>query len=823
MPSKTPYSKWFIFQDNRKNNEYLYAKGLLPYLYAGKSVLYAHAAPLFMQKFATLFFIVFTLPFAARAQSDLKIGQWKTFIPYHFGTYVTQSAEKIYYTTEGSIVVVDKTDRSLSFLDKSQGLTEVTMGPIKYNPSNKTLLITYDDSNIDLVKPDGSVMNIGDIKDNDNIIGDKAIYNIYFNNQIAYLSCGFGVVQLDMASGDFISTTFTQTKVSAATLFNNQLYAATDKGVFAVSLDPNVNIADFNNWKLLGKAQSLPNGYISHAVAVFNNALYFDVSDALYYLNNGSAVKVYNESGFGIGFLSAEGAHLLAGFVCQNDCNGKVLIFNADQTYKNSAIGCVNRPAYAVEDEKGKIWYADGFDAFRHEENPTDAYCATQNFPNGSPITATSSDLALSAGGNLYAAYGGLKSNLSDQFSSQGFGSYFDGAWHNHNSSNAADKIMRDSNAFQDCYRVAVNPFTQKVYIGTFTGGLLQMTDEKIDKVYNYSNSALQRANGDPTHVRVGGLAFDGDGNLWVANNIALNPVVVLKKDGTWKTMQRVENTSLYQVVVDSAGYKWFITSDGLLVYDSGKSVDDLSDDRSHFFSAGSFPGEFAGAVTNALAVDVEGRIWVGTSAGALTFDCGSDPFASGCGANRIISQLDGISEYLLRQKNVLCIAIDGANRKWFGTSSGLFVQSPDGTTEVAKFNTQNSPLLSDVVTSLAINQKTGQVYVGTDKGLMVYQSDALAGGDVNRDTAFVFPNPVRPGYNGPIAIRGLARNADVKITDVNGRLVFETTALGGQAIWYGKDFSGRKVAPGVYLVFAANTQNPDASDAIVTKVLFMD
>ena len=354
------------------------------------------------------------------------------------------------------------------------------------------------------------------------------------------------------------------------------------------------------------------------------------------------------------------------------------------------------------------------------------------------------------------------------------------------------------------------------------------MENEKIVNVYNDKNSALQRANGDPTHIRVGGLAYDKDGNLWVANNIALNPVVVRKADGTWKAMSRVPNTELYQVVIDSSGYKWFIAKNGVLVYDSGKSIDDLSDDRSVFFPNSSFPGEFAGATTYGLAVGLDGTVWLATSAGALYFACGSNPFdpsaASACVARRTISTLDGISEYLLRQKVVLCVAVDAANRKWFGTTSGVFVQSGnDAATAVATFNTKNSPLLSDYVTALSFNAKTGEVYIGTDKGLMVYQSDAIKGGDFNSDTAFAYPNPVRPGYDGPIAIKGLASGADVKITDVNGRLVYETTALGGQAIWYGKDFSGRKVAAGVYLVFSANIANVDSGDAIVTKVLFME
>jgi hypothetical protein len=259
------------------------------------------------------------------------------------------------------------------------------------------------------------------------------------------------------------------------------------------------------------------------------------------------------------------------------------------------------------------------------------------------------------------------------------------------------------------------------------------------------------------------------------------------------------------------------------LVYDEGKDFDNLSDDRVRFLDNGTLPKDLQNARVNCLAVDLDGRIWVGTSSGVAVYECGSDPFTSNCLGRLIVSDLGGIGEYLLKDKNVNAIVVDGANRKWFGTTNGIFVQSTDGREEIAKFNTENSPLLSDNVTALGIRAKTGEVFIGTAKGIMSYKSDAVAGGTFNRDTAYAYPNPVRPDYDGPISITGLARDALVKITDANGNIVFETRALGGQAIWNGQDFSGRRVSTGVYLVFVANTRNPEADDAVVTKILFIN
>jgi hypothetical protein len=186
------------------------------------------------------------------------------------------------------------------------------------------------------------------------------------------------------------------------------------------------------------------------------------------------------------------------------------------------------------------------------------------------------------------------------------------------------------------------------------------------------------------------------------------------------------------------------------------------------------------------------------------------------------VSRLNGIDEYLLREKDVRAIAVDGANRKWFGTTGGIFVQSPSGSEAVAKYNTSNSPLLSNIITNLAINQLTGMVYIATDKGFMSLRAEATEGGVIHKTEATVFPNPVRPDYDGVIAINGLARDAYVKIADVNGTVVFETQALGGQAIWDGKGAEGQRVATGVYMVMSANYKNIEVGDAIVAKILIV-
>jgi hypothetical protein len=215
----------------------------------------------------------------------------------------------------------------------------------------------------------------------------------------------------------------------------------------------------------------------------------------------------------------------------------------------------------------------------------------------------------------------------------------------------------------------------------------------------------------------------------------------------------------------------------------------------------------------------------VGTKEGLYSFECTSAIFndENPCKGTRQIVTVDGFNGYLLQDELIKCIAIDGANRKWVGTTNGIFVQSADGRTTLGRYNISNSPLPSNFIEDIAINQASGEVWIGTGAGLISLRTDATLGGNVNGKKPYAYPNPVRPDYDGPIAIYGLARDANVKITDVAGHLVYEGTANGGQAIWNGRDYLGRRAASGVYLVYATSSTSFDTPDAIVTKVVIVN
>jgi hypothetical protein len=774
-----------------------------------------------MKRPINVLFFIFTLLNTLTAQGDLKIGQWRTYLPYQAGTYVTQSNSHVYWATGLSVLKMDKNDFSLEYMDKSNSLNDVGTRLVRYNKVNNNLMVVYRNSVIDLVKPSGSTKTLSDIFNNQSIIGDKIIYDVFFSGDSAYLACSFGIVKLDMKRNEFISTTFTKQRVFSIAVFNGQIYAATEGGIFSVKNDPRINVVDFKQWKQLGAADGFPPQYQSNVLSIFNEKLYFNVNDTLFTFQNGLPLSVFSRPTRNFKFLTAEGANLLVGTQCNVDCDAAVYVLDKNNQVSQIADNCNDRTLYGIEDEKGRTWFADQYPGFRFSSS-TKTNCSTPTF--NSPFFSTATDIAVTDT-SVYVAAGGIE-GINARLSPDGVTRLIKGKWVNINP--FTHKILADSGAGVDFYRIAINKTTRKVYAGTYWGGLVEIVNDVPVKVYNDNNSALQGAIGDEQRERIGGLAYDKKGNLWISNSSAPSPIVVLKSDNKWVKMQPAPlgaNTTL-QLVIDSVGFKWLVVNgsqSGLLVFDEGKDIDNLSDDRMRFLDNGTLPTELQNARINCIAVDLDGRVWVGTSSGIAVYECGNDPFRATCRGRLVVSALDGIGEYLLKDKSVNYIAIDGANRKWFGTSVGIFVQSADGKDEVAKFNSENSPLLSNNITALGIRQSTGEVFIGSDRGLMSYRSDAITGFEFNKDTAYAYPNPVRPDYQGPIAIKGLARDANVKITDVNGTVVYETRSLGGQAIWDGRDFSGRRASTGVYLVFATNTRNLDAGDAVVAKILFIN
>ncbi len=774
-----------------------------------------------------LVFFEIVLFYNIYAQDNLAIGQWRSHLPYTTGQWVTQSESTVYYATEWSVLLLDKEERSTDYLTTVEGLSNTGIRLIKYNDRSNILIVVYNNSVIDLVK-EKEIVTLNQVRNFQGIVGEKVVYDISVeNDSIVYLSGNYGVSKLNIRSNRFLFTTFTDVDTRSAQVFENQLYIATDKGVYRTPVS-NPSIEDFTTWQLLGTTQGFPAAYSSVSMTIFNNRLYMDVENTLFYWQNNQLKQVRSEPGFRLQFLSAEGAHLLVGYRCVSGCSrGKVLYFDAAENVGTLAADCVDAPSYAVEDQQGRVWLGDVGRNFRMINTLKDANCTFINI--NSPYSQYSRELTVYKN-QLWLASGGVNQVFSYLFLDHGFASLIDGQWtvyNRHNRIELRGEAPNDVNDdLFDFLTVAVHPDNGKVYAGSYLEGLVEFDGTNM-KLYNDKNSTLNNAVGDAARTRISGLAFDEDDNLWVSNHSAERPISVLKADGTWQSFKPTcSPTDLHQVVVDQNGYKWFVTSGssvGVVLFDEGDLANN-GDDRCRIFTQ--LNSNLPTNIANCLAVDLDGDVWVGTAQGIVIFECGSSAFDENCRGTLRIVELDGFNEYLLRYEEVQTIAVDGANRKWVGTKNGVFLLSPTGEEQIAHFTTENSPLFDNTITDIAINPENGEVFIGTDRGVISYQSDAVAGGTINKSNVEVFPNPVRPDYVGPIAIRGLARDANVKITDVTGRLVYETQALGGQAVWDGRDYNGQRAKSGVYLVFSATNARYvgfGKPDAVVAKIVLIN
>ena len=763
------------------------------------------------------FLLLFTFHFSI-AQTDISIGQWKSHLPFQAGKSVTQSAENIIYATEWGIVYIDKIDNSVQTLDKLNGMSGVGIEKIKYNPANDILIVAYTNSIIDLVKP-SEIVTLSDIERFNNISGDKKIYDIFMDSDsTALLATGYGISKINFKQNNFVFSTFTGIPFNGVVVKEGIIYATTDEGIYTVPNLSNVNLQDFGIWNFLDSEEGFPDVYAAQSIVEYNDKIYVSIDDSLFTYDGTTVENIYTtEENYEIKYMTAEGKHLVVGLECgEGTCEGVLLFFKEDESF--SQMGrCANRPVDAIEDEMGNVWIADLWYRFR-SYNVENRVC-DPGFVLNSPFSIKNYDLAVKDG-NLWVTAGGLTIRNYFQFWFEGLYSRIDGEWNYYNQLNRPDLART-----LDYLKIAFHPEKDIVYISTYYDGLIKYEND-IFEVLVDTNSTLGNADiGDVDRTRVVGIAFDDDNNLWIANTGSPEPISVLTDEGEMKSFGNNNNIDLlYDLTIDDNGNKWFSAGEGsagIFVFHEG-DLEINGDEDTRIISAAN--SNLSSNVVNAITKDLDGNMWIGTGDGIIIFECGSSVFdVEQCKGTRKIVEQDGIPAYLLVGEDVRAIEVDGANRKWVGTTNGVFVLSEDGEELIARYTVDNSPIFDNVISDIAIDPQSGEVYIGTSEGIISYRGQATEGKNIHESEALVFPNPVRPEYAGDIAIRGLARDSDVKITDINGQLVFETTALGGQAIWDGRDYTGRKAASGIYLVLGTTTKNFEDPQAIVAKILFMN
>ncbi|MFN8320373.1 MAG: hypothetical protein U0V54_13220 [Saprospiraceae bacterium] len=755
------------------------------------------------------------------SQDIRPIGSWKDHLSYRSAAWLTQSPNEIIVSTGKALIFIDKEDGSHRTMSKVDGLSDTQIAQIKYDAVNQWLIVVYNSGAFDLLGKDEQFY-ITSIRDNNNISGSKAINDICLTgDRFAYFATSFGIIEYDLQNIEFRSTTFTNENAASIAADQTHLYAALDSGLYRIPRIDNSK-ENFSRWQKMDSLFGLPSKYKCQLVEVFNQKVYCVINKELFVSDKGAPfekIELNIPSAYSIQWMSAEGSHLAIGLK-DNEYGSSARFIDALGNVIKGGADCINRTLYGIQDEKGRMWYADEWRQIRYTNTLTDG-CNRLEYD--SPFSLECSHIEVAPNRVLFAS-GGANENYQIDFNRNGL--YMlnpDQSWTNINDEYVPQFKEKD---VVGIFTAVPHPTdTSLIYMGSFISGIVEFNTTTGTYRFFSDNttngkikSSLQAMVGAPTQVRVSHLQFDEQGNLWVANFGAPRPISVFTKDQKWFSFASPGPTFLTRINIDQRGYKWFATTGsapGVVVFDDNQTPDDATDDQIRSINS---TNSLISAQVNSIETDLNGDVWVGTSQGPIIFDC--DPFDTDCkGSQRKVLE-DSIAALLLLTEEIFCIETDGANRKWFGTRNGIFVQSPDGETQQYRYTEENSPLLHNQVSDLEFDNNTGIMYMATQAGIQSLKTNATGGRTSNSNSAYAFPNPVRPEYQGPIAIKGLARDADVRITDINGRLVHQSKALGGQAIWDGNDYTGSRVDTGVYLVFAANEADPTIKDVIVTKIL---
>lgn len=642
--------------------------------------------------------------------------QWKAYLSYYEPTEIEQAADgTIYVLASGALYSYNTADHQLITYDKTTVLTDCGISHIAWCQAARRLVIVYSDYNIDLLSPNGNVVNMPSYM-NTTMTSDKTINGVDVTGRYAYLSTGFGVIQINVANAEFTNTYNLGFRVDYTYTDGGYLYAASSTNGLYRGLMTD-NLLDPSRWTRTADYTARPKTMNPDLLALART------------LNPGG--PKYNHFG--------------------------QLKFKYGNLYTVSG----------------------GYSPYIEMMNPGTVQ-------------------VLRANGNWQIYQDSLRKVTGHEY---------------------LDNICID-----------VDPTdTSHVFAGGRTG-LYEFRSGRFVREYNLDNSPFQPAvTGNKNYVLIEGITFDNSGNLWILNSAARSQSLFeLTRDGNMESrhssafVSPVNNLSLYSMVsplIDSRGILWFGNQHW---YTPGLFSYNISTQQASAFST--ITNE-DGTIYNDCRVrtvveDNEHNVWIGANIGTFMLE----PYQIASG-NPVFTQVkvprnDGtdLADYLLTGVDISAIAIDKANRKWFGTNgNGLYMIGSDNITQLRHFTKDNSPLLSDNVTSLALNDATGELFIGTDNGLCSYTySNSGSDGGMTKDNVYAYPNPVRPDYRGAITITGLDENADVKIATASGALVNEGKASGGQYKWYGLDRDGKPVASGVYMVEVATAEG---EKGIVCKI----
>lgn len=746
----------------------------------------------------------------------LPLGEWQAFMAYDKASVCAFFNGKVYAVSEGSLFSYDPEDESIQTFDIVQPMSDVGITHLAVCRTERKLVIVYENGNIDLMDEQEEVYNITDLKNSS--VTDKTVNSLNVEGGKAYLGTNFGIVVLDIGRR-LISTTYTlDKKIVATAVADGYLMAATEAGDGLYRGKLTDNLLEKDNWtRIMTNTFTLLKTVGETLYACIPNYALLTIDPA-----KRSHELIVKDS---FTFLEEVNGQLLAG-----NAKGMLCLLDSPKEYRQLEIPqgitdiCYGNFTYWVAGTQEKLCGYKLLEDSRLEESTT---AVALNAPRRNlfyQMFIHNNKLYTCGGGLFFIPYynPGTIQVLHEE-----------GEWQIYQEEGITEAA--GVNKYLDIASIAVDPFDENhLFAASSLYGVYEFQDGKYVNLFTPENSSIQPDYRYSHIIYPNGVKFDSEGNLWILCAGGTDAIAIYTREKKWINLHYdhfSQKETLRGTFFDSRGWMWAVTPHylytGVFMLDTRGTLEDTSDDASLFIDR--FYNQDGTLLehqdVHCAMEDKEGTIWLGTTNGTWLISNPTQLMAAQSSTATVtqvkVPRNDGtnLADFLLEGVTVYAMAVDGANRKWIGTEkNGLFLLSSDGLETIHHFTTKNSPLPSDEIHSIAVDEATGLVYIGTSKGLVAYQSDATeAQSSFSESRVRAYPNPVRPDYQGSVCIDGLMMNSQVKITDSYGSLVCEGTSVGGSFSWDGRNAKGRRVASGVYHVMATDE---GGQEGIVTKIV---
>ena len=757
--------------------------------------------------------VMLLLPFN-KVHAGIPVGTWRAHPAYNNATHAIKAFGYIFVLSEGAVYFYDPSDNALYSIDKVGGLSDTDIAEMAYCQTENAVILVYSNGNIDILYSDETIYNCTDLKNS--VVGVK-VNELRIDGKDAYISTSAGLVIFNINRREITTTYRFESAVNTSVFLGDSLFCSTDNGVF-VGLK-NDNLLDNTNWKLFS------NNKFRH-LFVFDDKLSGLSSD-----NNVLTIDHTNAS------LSNVRNNVNAVSFVENNrlaiiMDSVIAVYNTYSDYKEYTF----KPQINdVLIEGSEWWICQGYDGLLNYQVTDDGIvCKSLPIKPNSPRRNWFHSVSWPEKGRLLVV-GGCHNYSGIDYPGT-LMIYENDRWTSLDEdieSKTGVKYLNLTEAVQDPYD------RNHIFVGSMGQGLYEFRDNKFVKLYTWNNSGLTSILNNNeyeknNYVRISALQYDNDGNMWMANNEIDTIIKVLQPDGKWFGLYYDEIAGLptfKQLRFDSNGYLWMNSSRyiaGLVCIDLNGTIKDNSDDRIKF-SGPYFRNQ--DGTTDEISdiyfyeVDLNGEMWIGTDKGIYILKQPQNFLEN---PNPIFERIkiarnDGsnLADYLFNGVFTTAIYIDQGNRKWIGTlDDGVFLLSDDGKQTLEHFTVNNSPLPSNNILSITENGQNGSLFFGTNLGMVEYGGQARDPEEKLSDSnIMVYPNPVRPDFDGYVTITGLTSQTTVRILSNSGRLVHQGISNGGSYSWNLNDMNGKPVPSGVYHAVVTNIENNQSESTSITVI----